>query len=171
MLDKLTARIKLIFQDRQLRRKILFTFFIFFIFRLFAFLPVPSVDLVRLRNLFAQNQFFSLLDIFSGGTLINFSVVALGLGPYINASIIMQLLTTVVPQLEAIQKEGGEYARAKINQYTRMLTLPLTIVQSFGMYVLLRNQSIIDQLNILELVTFIATISAGTFIIMWFGEL
>src|SRR3990167_434902 len=150
MLQNIIQRVKAVFADPQLKRKILFTFFIFFVFRLFAFLPVPVVDLAKLKNLFSQNQFFSLLDIFSGGTLVNFSVVALGLGPYINASIIMQLLTTVIPALEAIQKEGGEYARAKINQYTRMLTLPLTIVQSFGMYVLLRNQSIIGALNILE---------------------
>lgn len=171
MIEKISQRIKIILADPQLKRKLIFTFFVFFVFRVFAFLPVPTVDLDKLQSLFSQNQFFALLDIFSGGTLINFSVVALGLGPYINASIIMQLLTTIIPKLEQIQKEGGEYARSKINQYTRMLTLPLTIIQSIGMYVLLRNQKIIETLSIVDLVAFIATITAGTFIVMWLGEL
>src|SRR5438105_3296165 len=114
------SKVQLLFRDPQLKRKLLFTLFIFLVFRIFAFLPVPAINLERLRTLFAQSQFLSLLDIFSGGTLINFSVMALGLGPYINASIIMQLLTSVFPQLERLAKEG-EYGRFKINQYTRML--------------------------------------------------
>ncbi len=90
-------KIKALFTDPVLKKKLLLTFFIFFVFRVFAFLPIPVVNLERLRALFAQSQFLSLLDIFSGGTLINFSVMALGLGPYINASIIIQLLTSVLP--------------------------------------------------------------------------
>jgi len=163
-------KIKTIFKDPLLKKKILFTFFIFLIFRIFAFLPVSVVNLARLRILFSQNQFLSLLDIFSGGTLINFSVMALGLGPYINASIIIQLLTVVFPQLEQLAKEG-EYGRAKINQYTRFITLPITIIQAIGIHVLLQNQKIIDHLNFAELLSFILTMCAGTFILMWFGEL
>lgn len=170
MIKAIREKIGTLFKDRELRRKTLFTLFIFLVFRIFAFLPVPVIDLDKLQALFAQNQFLSLLDIFSGGTLINFSVMALGLNPYINASIIFQLLTVIVPKFEQLAKEG-EYGRAKINQYTRLLTLPLTIVQSIGIYILLKNQNIIGTLNPIEFFSFIFTLVAGTFILMWFGEL
>jgi len=156
--------------DPKLKQKTIFTLAIFLFFRIFAFLPVPTINLDRLKILFSQSQFLSLLDIFSGGTLINFSVMALGLNPYINASIILQLLTMVIPSLEALQKEG-EYGRFKINQYTRLLTVPLTFVQTIGIYVLLKNQKIITTLPPLEFVSFIVTMVAGTFILIWFGEL
>lgn len=163
-------KIRLLFKDPILKRKALFTLFIFFAFRIFAFLPVPAIDLDRLRALFAENQFLSLLDIFSGGTLINFSVMALGLNPYINASIVIQLATVIFPHLEQLSKEG-EYGRHKINQYTRILTLPLTIFQAVGIYILLRNQNVITQLSPLEFFSFIFTMVAGTMILVWFGEL
>ncbi len=169
-MKEISDKIKLLFRDKELKRKLLFTLFIFLVFRVFAFLPVPAIDLVRLKTLFAQNQFLSLLDIFSGGTLVNFSVMALGLNPYINASIIVQLLTVVFPQLEQLAKEG-EYGRHKINQYTRMITIPLTIVQSIGIYVLLKNQHIIGNLTPIQFFSFIFTLVAGTFILVWFGEL
>lgn len=137
MIKEITQKLQLLVKDRELRRKTLFTLFIFLVFRIFAFLPVPAINLAKLRVLFAQNQFLSLLDIFSGGTLINFSVMALGLNPYINASIVIQLLTVLFPKLEELTKEG-EYGRHKINQYTRMLTLPITILQSVGIFVLLK---------------------------------
>ena len=163
-------KLKLLINDPQLRHKTIITFLLILVFRIFAFLPVPAIDLERLKIIFEQSQFLSLLDIFSGGTLVNFSVMALGLGPYINASIIIQLVTLVIPQLEALTKEG-EYGRHKINQYTRFLTVPLTLVQGVGIYVLLRNQQIIGTLSPLEFFSFIVTLLAGTFIIMWFGEL
>ncbi len=169
-MKEIREKINLLLRDRELKRKLLFTLFIFLVFRVFAFLPVPAIDLVKLRALFAQNQFLSLLDIFSGGTLVNFSVMALGLNPYINASIIIQLLTVVFPQLEQLAKEG-EYGRHKINQYTRMLTIPLTIVQAIGIYVLLKNQHIIGNLDPIQFFSFIFTLVAGTFILVWFGEL
>lgn len=170
MLKKIGEKIKLLFRDPEIRRKIIFTLGIFLAFRLFAFLPVPAIDIAKLKSLFAQNQFLSLLDIFSGGTLINFSVMALGLNPYINASIVIQLLTAMFPSLEALSKEG-EYGRAKINQYTRFLTVPLTIVQAVGIFVLLKNQGIIGVMSPLEFFSFILTMVAGTFILIWFGEL
>lgn len=154
----------------ELRRKIIITALLFIVFRLFAHLPLPGVDTQKLRILFAQNQFLGLLDIFSGGTLVNFSVMALGLNPYINASIILQLLTIVFPSLEELSKEG-EYGREKINQYTRFLTIPLAAVQSIGMYALLKNQGIVAALNPLLLVTMIVTMTAGTLLAMWIGEL
>ncbi|MFQ5452048.1 MAG: preprotein translocase subunit SecY, partial [Candidatus Paceibacterota bacterium] len=169
-MDKILERARLIFADPELSRKITVTFFIFFVFRVFAFLPVSTVDLDRLKTLFSQNQFFSLLDIFSGGTLINFSVMALGLAPYINASIIMQLLTAVIPKLEELSQEPG-VGRQKINQYTRFLTLPIAILQAIGMYVLLQSQHVLPGLGFIEFIGFISTLTAGTFILMWFGEL
>src|SRR4030042_6482205 len=145
----------------QLRRKIIITAFIFVIFRLFSHIPVPGIDRTKLANLFASNQFLGLLDIFSGGTLVNFSITALGLNPYINASIILQLLTIVFPKLEELQKEG-EYGRGKINQYTRFITVPLAAVQSIGMYALLKNQGIIGSVDPFSLITIVVTMTAGT---------
>ncbi|MBI5449147.1 preprotein translocase subunit SecY [Candidatus Gottesmanbacteria bacterium] len=154
----------------ELRRKILITALLFIVFRIFAHLPLPGVDTLKLRALFAQNQFLGLLDIFSGGTLVNFSVMALGLNPYINASIILQLLTIVFPSLEALSKEG-DYGREKINQYTRFLTVPLAAMQSIGMYALLKNQGIVVELNPVLLLAMIITMTAGTLLAMWIGEL
>lgn len=154
----------------EVRKKLLFTAGIFVIFRIFAHIPVPGVDVAQLQALFAGNQFLGLLNIFSGGTLANFSVMALGLNPYINASIIMQLLTLVFPKLEELSKEGEE-GRQKINQYTRYLTVPLAVFQSIGMYALLKSQSIVSALAPFELLTFILTMTAGTIFLMWLGEL
>lgn len=154
----------------EVRKKILFTAGILIIFRIFAHIPVSGVNLASLKLLFSQNQFLGLLDIFSGGTLANFSVMALGLNPYINASIILQLLTMVFPKLEALSKEG-ETGRQKINQYTRFLTVPLAILQAVGMYALLRSQNIISFLTPIGFVSFIITMTAGTMLLVWLGEL
>jgi len=154
----------------DVRKKLLFTASIFIVFRIFAHIPVAGVDLSALKSLFSQNQFLGLLDIFSGGTLANFSVMALGLNPYINASIILQLLTMVFPKLEALSKEGDS-GRQKINQYTRMLTVPLAVMQSIGMYALLRSQGIIATLSTIDILSFAATMTAGTMLLVWLGEL
>lgn len=159
-----------IFRTPELRKKIYFTAFILVVFRLFVHIPIPGVDVNQLKSFFSANQFLALLDMFSGGTLINFSVMALGLNPYINASIILQLLTIVFPKLEELQKEG-EYGREKINQYTRILTIPLAVFQSFGMYVLLRNQGIINNLSPVYLIGLVATMAAGTMLLVWLGDL
>src|SRR3989344_5232911 len=156
------------FKTPDVRSKILFTAAIFVVFRIFAHIPVPGVDVAQLKALFAQNQFLGLLDIFSGGTLANFSVMALGLNPYINASIILQLLTMVFPKLEELSKEG-DAGRQKINQYTRMLTVPLAALQAIGMFALLKSQGIISTLTPIELMTFIATMTAGTMFLVWLG--
>lgn len=169
-MNKIIEVIQNAFHVPDLRRKILFTAVIFIIFRLAAHVPVPGVDLVALKSLFAQNQFLGLLDIFSGGTLANFSVMALGLNPYINASIIFQLLTMVSPQLEKLSKEG-DFGRQKINQYTRYLTVPLAALQAIGMYALLKNQGIMGNLSPLALLSLVVTMTAGTIFLMWLGEL
>lgn len=154
----------------EVKKKLLFTALVFLVFRIFAHIPVAGVDLAQLKNLFAQNQFLGLLDIFSGGTLTNFSIIALGLNPYINASIILQLFTMIFPKLEELSKEG-ETGRRKINQYTRFLTVPLALLQSIGMYALLRSQSVITVLTPIELIGFMATMTAGTLLLVWLGEL
>src|SRR3989338_8564145 len=169
-MEKYLRPITLAFKTPELRKKILFTAFIFLVFRIFAHIPVPGVNIDKLKTLFAQSEFLGLLDIFSGGTLANFSVMAIGLNPYINASIILQLLTIVFPRLEELQKEG-EYGREKINQYTRFLTVPLSVLQALGMYALLRNQGIIETLSPMVLISLITTMAAGTVFLMWLGEL
>lgn len=157
-------------KDREIRRKLAITALLFLVFRLFAHIPVAGVNVAQLKSLFQSNQFLGLLDIFSGGTISNFSLLALGLGPYIYASIVLQLLTVVYPKLEELSKEG-EYGRQKINQYTRYLTVPLAIVQGIGMYALLRSQNLIASLNYFDMAIFIITLTAGTMFIMWIGEL
>ncbi len=158
------------FRIPELRRKILVTAAILILFRIAAHIPVGGVNLEGLRNLFQSNQLLGLLDIFSGGTLANFSVISLGLNPYINASIIMQLLTMVFPKLEALQKEG-ERGQQQINQYTRYLTVPLAIVQAIGMYTLLRNQGLVTAFTPIEVLTIVVSMTAGTVFLMWLGEL
>lgn len=153
-----------------LRKKIFFTFAILILFRLIAHIPVPGINLTLLKSFFAQNQFLSLLDIFSGGTLANFSIAALGLNPYINASIMLQLLGFVIPELKELQKEG-EYGRAKLNQYTRLLTIPLSIFQAIAMFGILSSQKIITQLPILMIIALVVSMVTGTMIMIFLGEL
>lgn len=169
-MDNVFSILRSSFHTHEVRRKLLFTAGIFLVFRIFAHIPVSGVDILNLKRLFAQNQFLALLNIFSGGTLANFSIMALGLNPFINASIILQLLTLVFPKLEQLSKEG-EFGRQKINQYTRFLTVPLASLQAVGMYALLRNQGIIGVLPEVFLVSFVATMTAGTMFLVWLGEL
>ncbi len=160
------------FKIPDLRKKILFTLGALVVFRFAAHIPLPGVDNQALKQLFAANQLLGLLDIFSGGTLANFSILALGLNPYINASIILQLLMMVFPKLEELSKEGA-YGREQINQYTRLLTVPLAVVQSIGIITILRQQTppIINNLDVVSLVAMILTMTAGTIVVMWLGEL
>lgn len=169
-MNKIVSTIAKAWQVPELRKKLLFTIAIFVVFRLAAHIPVPGIDLGALRQLFSRSQLLGLLDIFSGGTLANFSIMALGLNPYINASIVFQLLTMVIPQLEALSKEG-EYGREKINQYTRLVAVPLAAFQSLGMYALLKSQQVISSLAPFDLVSLVVTMVAGTILLMWLGEL
>jgi len=153
-----------------LRKKIIITGLILVVFRLVAHIPSAGIDRQSLQGLFSGNALLGLLDVFSGGTLANFSIMALGLNPYINASIILQLLGFVIPQLEELQKEG-EYGQEKINQYTRFLTVPLAALQAFGVYTLLRGQGIIGALGPLELGALVVTMTAGSMLAVWMGEL
>lgn len=156
--------------SRDIRRKLIVTGAILFIYRLTAHIPASGIDTSSLKILFSGSPLLSLLDVFSGGTLANFSIMALGLTPYINASIIFQLLTYVIPKLEELSKEG-EYGQEMINQYVRILTIPLAIMQSVGMYSLLKSQNIITTLSPIALVSLVVTMTAGTMFSVWMGEL
>lgn len=159
-----------IIKEPRLRKKIIVVALAVLVFRIAAHIPASGVDKDSLSALFAGSPLLSLLDVFSGGTLANFSIMALGLNPYINASIILQLLGYVVPSLEELQKEG-EYGQEKINQYTRFLTVPLAILQSFGMYALLKSQSIISSMSPVDLISLCITMTAGTMLAVWLGDL
>jgi preprotein translocase subunit SecY len=160
-----------IFKIRDLRRKIIFVLAVFVVFRLMANIPMPGVDAANLRRFFEQFQMFGLLNVFTGGALDRFSIIMLGLGPYITAVIILQLLTMIFPQLEKMYKEEGEAGRQKFNQYGRILTVPLAVLQGYGMLALFQRQNVIAHLSFVELLTSLSTIAAGTVLLMWLGEL
>lgn len=168
-MDKLKELLSTLKTNKELRTRLLVTLFIFAIFRFVTHIPVPGVNLEAIKNVFASNQLLSLLDVFSGGTLANFSILALGLNPYINASIIMQLMTMINPKLEEMQKEG-ETGQNIINQYTRMLAVPLAIMQSAAMFMLLKNSNLVTATNPLSIITLLATMAAGSMFLMWLGE-
>jgi preprotein translocase subunit SecY len=160
-----------IFRVSELRNKILFIFGILVVYRVIANIPLPGVDVMALKRLFEDNAFLGLLNMFSGGGLSNISIVLLGVAPYITASIIMQLMTTLVPTLERLYKEEGEQGRQKFNMYTRWLTVPLAALQSFSMLSLLRSQQILGDLASFDMAVIIVTATAGTVFLMWLGEL
>ncbi|MFZ5932965.1 MAG: preprotein translocase subunit SecY [Patescibacteria group bacterium] len=170
MLESIAHFFAKVVRSSETRRKVLITALIILVFRAVAHIPAAGIDSQSLKSLFLGSPLLSLLDIFSGGTLANFSIMALGLNPYINASIILQLLTYVVPSLEELSKEG-EYGQEKINQYTRFLTVPLAALQAFGMYSLLRSQGIILSLSPVSLLALILAMTAGTIFAVWLGEL
>jgi preprotein translocase subunit SecY len=169
MFDKLIQAWKI----KSIRNKILYVLAMLVIFRFVAHIPIPGVNLDNLRNLLAGNQVLGLLNVFSGGTMQNFSIVMLGVAPYITSSIIFQLLTMIVPKLEEIQKEG-ESGQQKINMYTRLLSVPLAFLQSYAMISLLNGNSaapILTGLTTWKLAMIMTTITAGTVFLMWIGEL
>ncbi len=168
--------IQQIWHSRDLRRSILFVLLMIALFRLIAHLPIPGIDASALRAFFQSNQLFGLLNIFSGGTIENFSVVALGVALYITSSIIFQLLTMVIPRLEEISKDG-EAGRARINQWTRLATVPLAMLQGYGLIELLKQsggqttQLVFSSFSTFNYVATVATLAAGTIFLMWIGEL
>ena len=161
------------FRAPDIRRRIFYVLGLLIVFRLLAAVPIPGVDKAQLTQFVQGNALVGLLDLFSGGGLSNFSVVALGMNPYINASIIMQLMSGVVPSLQALSREG-EFGRNKINQYTRYLTVPMAILQAYGVLALLNSQTVLTgafDLSSFETLTQIATLTAGAITLMWIGEL
>jgi preprotein translocase subunit SecY len=160
------------FRAPDIRRKILFTLGILLIFRVLTNVPVPGVDQTRLSQLFESNQLLGLLDLFSGGGLATASIIGMGVNPYINASIIMQLMQGVIPSLGELAREG-EYGRNRINQYTRMLTVPMAFAQGYGFSVLLSANGVIAPHSFFsfETLSLLISFTAGTILLMWLGEL
>ncbi|HLD17576.1 MAG TPA: preprotein translocase subunit SecY [Patescibacteria group bacterium] len=155
----------------EIRQSLLFALLVLVVFRVLAHIPIPGVNTEALTRFFQSNQFFGLLNIFSGGTLENFSIVAMGVAPYITASIIFQLLAMIIPSFEEMQKE--EQGRQRLNQWTRLLTVPLGALQAFGLLALLRQQAptVLEGMEWQQTALTVVTLIAGTVFIMWLGEL
>jgi len=164
-------KIRQIFKVKELRQKIFFILALLVVFRLAANIPLPGVDTQQLKAFFENNQLFGMMNMFSGGGLTNISIVLLGVGPYITASIIMQLMTMIFPKLEKLNKEEGEAGRQKFNSWTRWLTVPLALMQTFGMVSLLRSQGVLGQTNNYDMIAILTIATAGTVFLMWLGEL
>ncbi len=164
-------KIKLVWTDASLRRRVLFVFFALIVFRLLSAIPIPSIDTLQLNRFLSNNQFFGILNIFSGGGLTNLSIIMLGVGPYITSSIIMQLLTIMVPALKKIYHEEGEAGRKRFTQYSRLLTVPLSAIQGFALLAILENQNILVNLTAFDRITNLLIVIAGSVLLMWLGEL
>jgi len=163
--------IALIFKTKDLRNKIFFVLAMMVIFRVAANIPIPGIDRMRLEQFFAQNQFFGLLNIFTGGALQNLSVVMLGLGPYITAIIIFQVLTLVIPSLKELYQEQGEIGKKKFENYARIATVPLAAIQAFAMLRMFQSQEILPSFTPFSLLTSITAVTAGCVFLVWIGDL
>jgi preprotein translocase subunit SecY len=164
-------RLVMVFKDPILRRRILFALGILVVFRLLAVIPIPGIDPLKLKSLFTNNQFLGLLDIFSGGGLSNLSVMMIGVSPFITATIIMQLLTMMSAKLKAMYQEEGEAGRMRFAQYSRLATVPLAIIQSYGFLALLQRSQVVPQLGGFDMLVNVVTITGGSLLLMWLGEL
>lgn len=164
-------KIKMMFSDKILRSRILFILGALIVFRLLSAIPIPGVDILKLQTFINNNQFLGVLNIFSGGGLSTLSIIMLGVGPYITGSIIMQLLTMMSPRLKAMYQEDGEIGRKKFNQISRLITVPLALVQGLALLSFLGKQGILGDLSIFGMITNISVVVAGSMFIMWIGEL
>lgn len=170
-MDILLQKLKIIVGESAIRDRILFVLFALIVFRVLTAVPIPGVDLNVLKQFFENNQFLGLMNIFSGGGLTNLSIVMLGVGPFITASIIMQLMTVMSSKLKAMYSEEGETGRARFTQYSRQLTLPLAILQAFGFLSLLKSQGVITGLTTFEFMLNVLIVVAGSMLLIWLGEL
>lgn len=170
-MENFAHKLRLVWGDRGLRKRILFTLFVLVIFRAMAVIPIPGIDPIRLEQFFSGNDFLSLLNIFSGGGLSNLSIIMLGVGPYITGSIIMQLMTVIFPKLKAMYQEEGEAGRMKFSQYSRLLSVPLALIQGFGFITILQRQGIMPGLSPFDLAVNLIVITAASLLLMWLGEL
>jgi len=171
MLNSFIRKIKLAFGDPEIRFRILFLLGALAVFRLLASVPIPGVDYAALASFFSNNQFFGLLNIFSGGGLSSLSIVMLGVGPYITASIIMQLGTIIFPQVKQAYFEEGEAGRAKFIEWSRILSIPIAVLQSVGFLFLLQSQNVIVNLGTSAFIVNVILVTAGSMLLMWIGEL
>jgi preprotein translocase subunit SecY len=171
MFETFNQKIKLVFGDKTLRTRILITVGILVLSRVLAVIPLPGINPSQLASLFSGNQFLSLLNIFSGGGLSSLSIVMLGVGPYITASIIMQLLTLMVPKLKEMYQEEGDAGRKKFAQYSRLLTVPLALLQGYAFIILFQKQNILPAMSAGVLAMNLLIIVAGSVLLVWLGEL
>ncbi|MFW6110048.1 MAG: preprotein translocase subunit SecY [Patescibacteria group bacterium] len=162
--------LKKILKIKDLRKKILLTSGLLVAYRFAAAIPIPGIDMAALQQLFQRNQFLGLLGMLSGGAMQRLSIVSLGLSPYITASIMMQLLTMTFPKLEELSREG-EYGREKIARYTKFISVPLSLIQAFGLYTLLRQQQVVGSLPLFSLIYFLLILMGGVFFLVWVGDL
>ena len=161
----------MIFKDKTLRNRVLFVLGMLILFRLLSNIPIPGVDVVALERVITNNQFLGALNLLSGGGLSHLSIIMLGVGPYITGSIIMQLLTIMVPKLKEMYSEEGDIGRKKFTQYGRIITIPLAIVQGVSLIVLLSRQGVIGTLTPFEMIANVAVVVGGSMLLMWIGEL
>ena len=166
-----SAKMKLVWTDKSIRNKILFVLGSLVVFRLLSAIPIPGIDTIALSRFLNNNQFFGILNIFSGGGLSNLSIIMLGVGPYITSSIIMQLLTIMIPALKKMYHEEGEAGRKKFTQYSRLITVPLAAIQGFSLLMILEKQNILLNLTMFSRITNIIIVIAGALLLMWIGEL
>ncbi|MEK7101166.1 MAG: preprotein translocase subunit SecY, partial [Patescibacteria group bacterium] len=171
MLKQITHKLGLIFGDRVLRNRILFVLAALVVFRILAAVPIPGVDHVALAQFFNNNQFLGLLSVFSGGGFSYLSLVMLGVGPYITASIIMQLATVVFPQVKAMYTEEGEAGRTRFIAISRAIAIPLAILQAVAFLSLLESQGIVSSLSPFAFALNVFLVAAGSMLLMWIGEL
>jgi preprotein translocase subunit SecY len=171
MMETFWRKVQVIFEDASLRNRILFVLGALVVFRFLAAIPTPGINGAVLQAFLANNQFFGLLNVFSGGGFSTLSIVMLGVGPYITASIVMQLMTVLIPQLKEMYQEEGDSGRMRFMQYSRYLTVPLAFIQAFGFILLLQQNGILPALTPLGLMTNMTVIAAGSILLMWIGEL
>ncbi|TSC86191.1 MAG: preprotein translocase subunit SecY [Parcubacteria group bacterium Gr01-1014_8] len=171
MFDTFMRKVWLVIEDETLRKRVLFVLGALMVFRLLAAIPTPGINVSALEAFLSNNQFFGLLNIFSGGGFSNLSIVMLGVGPYITASIIMQLMTILSPKLKALYQEEGDAGRQRFMQYSRYLCVPMAFFQAFAFLLLLEQNGIVPKLDMLGTVTNVFVVAAGSLLLMWLGEL
>jgi preprotein translocase subunit SecY len=171
MFDAFMRKVRLVVEDDVLRSRVLFVLGALIVFRVLAAIPIPGINAEALTGYLAGNQFLGLLNLFSGGGFSTLSIVMIGVSPYITASIIMQLMTVLSPQLKALYQEEGDAGRQRFMQYARYLTVPLAFLQAFGFLLLLQSNGVVPQLAPLALAANIFVIAAGALLVMWIGEL
>lgn len=165
------SKLKLIWSDASLRKRVIFVVFSLVVFRFLATIPIPGINAIELERFLSSNQFFGILNIFAGGGLTNLSIIMLGVGPFITASIIMQLLTIMVPALKRMYQEEGEIGRKKFTQYSRLLTVPLAAIQGYSLLAILESQGILFDLTTFDRIMNLIVVIAGSVLLMWLGEL
>lgn len=170
-MENFFRKVRLVLEDEALRSRVLFVLGALVVFRLLAAIPIPGINAGELAAFLANNQFLGLLNVFSGGGFSTLSIVMLGVGPYITASIVMQLMTILIPSLKEMYQEEGDAGRARFAQYSRFLAVPLAFIQAFGFLLLLSQNGIVPQLTGFDIIVNVIVIAAGSMLLMWLGEL